>query len=85
MVELEYLLTHGAECVQRLNEAERFLAQARPEVAELRRELRECEASIVQLQRERDDARTRAAIREEQLQAELAFARRPWYKRLLNT
>ena len=85
VVTLEYLLHHGEECVQRLNSAEAYLATARPEVLQLRADLQMAEETIRQLQHSRTDLKARAALREEQLQAELTLARRSFLKRLLNT
>jgi hypothetical protein len=84
IVELEYLLTHGAECVQRLNEAERDVAGLRPELIEARRELRMCEETIQLLRQERAETAGRHRLELEALQAELRRARLPFLKRVFS-
>jgi predicted nucleic acid-binding Zn-ribbon protein len=84
MVTIEYALTHAEEVALRLNESERYVAKARPELDALRRDLRAAEATLEQARRERADLEARHKLEVARLQAEVAFARRPWHKRLFN-
>jgi predicted RNase H-like nuclease (RuvC/YqgF family) len=84
LVEIEYTLTHAAECTERLNRAERDVAGLRPELIEAKRELIMAEETLQQARREKLEAESRHRIEVETLQAELRLARRPFLKRVFS-